>query len=173
MLVTFHMLSWSLCERRNTMSAPCMVWFLKHGMITEFRLLVLLFVPVTLWCCVCSAGCGIPPVLARIHMQALLCCPIYSVLHILNKAASFHLWKLSDRVALTRICDCIFSLGRVEWPSRLYRHYMWLRLHGTRTLLSVQLQIEDVHTVYIPTVAPRSIRFWRHHTEQPHPWHRS
>jgi len=30
------------------MSAPCMVWFLKHGMITEFRLLVLLFVPVTL-----------------------------------------------------------------------------------------------------------------------------
>jgi len=122
---------------------------------------------------VCSAGCGIPPVLARIHMQALLCCPFYSVLHILNKAASFHLWKLSDRVALTRICDCIFSLGRVEWPSRLYRHYMWLRLHGTRTLLSVQLQIEDVHTVYIPTVAPRSIRFWRHHTEQPHPWHRS
>lgn len=69
--------------------------------------------------------------------------------------------------------SAIASLGRVEWPSRLYRHYMWLQLHGVRTLLSVQLQIEDVHTVYIPTVAPRSIRFWRHHTEQPHFWHRS
>ena len=51
----------------------------------------------------------------NLYMQALLCYSIewielYSVLHILNKAASFH---LCDCVALARICDCSFDLGEL------------------------------------------------------------